>query len=89
MAIILATTLSFTRAVESSELKDRLRENGFEVIMTDMRPPFLFDTNDVFAVVAGEPKLGEYEFSQFPHLKIVARFGRGLDNIDVAYAKKK
>lgn len=87
---ILATTSSFIRAVDLYSLKDEISGKNFSVILADtLKQPFSFDPNEVVAIAAGEPKLGAEELKYFPNLKIIARFGRGLDNIDVAYAKDR
>ncbi|MBI2056304.1 MAG: 3-phosphoglycerate dehydrogenase [Candidatus Sungbacteria bacterium] len=90
MPIILATTHSFVRAVENLNLKSDIEARGFfyrEVAI--LASPFSFDPADVVAIAAGEPKLGASELSHFPNLKIIARFGRGLDNIDIACAQSR
>lgn len=89
-SLILTTTQSFLRAVENSELKKEIEQAGFSVVFADsLQLPFFFAPEEIFAIVAGEPEISADAVHCFPNLKIIARFGRGLDAIDVITAKAK
>ena len=55
----------------------------------ELKPPFSAVPEEVFALVAGEPEIRADALNLFPNLKLIARFGRGLDRIDVSAAKEK
>ena len=86
--LILSTTASFSKTVETTDLKNRLAEAGCEVVLHDsFEPPFPFDAERVVAIVAGHTPKGEMLFvgpkeaAHFPHLKVVSPFGVGTNHI--------
>lgn len=87
--ILLTTTASFSKTVETSELKKFLAERGIEVILQEnLDPPFSFDEKEVFGLVAGHVPTGKMlhvgpkEAAKFPNIKLVMPFGVGIDHID-------
>ncbi len=72
---------------------DRLREAGFEVVHSGLdRLPNEAELIDllpgVYATIAGGEPYTEKVFASAPELKIVARFGVGYDQVDVAAATR-
>tara|TARA_Y100000741_G_scaffold364992_2_gene358304 strand:+ start:450 stop:851 length:402 start_codon:yes stop_codon:yes gene_type:complete len=49
----------------------------------------IFKNMSVIAILAGLEKLNKKEIDKYPNLKIISRFGTGVDNIDLDYAKIK
>ena len=47
------------------------------------------DKKKVVAIIAGLEKFEKKEIDNYPNLKIISRFGTGVDNIDLDYVKKK
>lgn len=77
-----------------SSAKKLLEDNGHEVILnkSDM-PYYSFDdlkelVGDVDAAIIGMDTWNEEVFKISPKLKVIARFGVGVDNIDLNAAKK-
>lgn len=75
-----------------SEAKDLFEKNGFEVIENKFGRPYspselMTVVPDMDAVVAGVDTWDEKIFQITPKLKIIARFGVGVDNIDLNAAK--
>lgn len=73
--------------------KKILEDNGFEIIENPHGRPIRFEEikeviTDVCAVVAGVDTWDEEVFQIAPELKIISRFGVGVDNIDVTKAKE-
>jgi D-3-phosphoglycerate dehydrogenase / 2-oxoglutarate reductase len=76
-----------------SEAKKLLQENGCEVIENPHNRPMTFHEleeiiSDIDAVVAGVDTWDESVFSIAPKLKVIARFGVGVDNIDLEKASE-
>lgn len=70
-----------------------LENNSFEVIESTFGRPLTFSelreaVQDIDAVVAGVDTWNEDIFKISPKLKVLARFGVGVDNIDLAKAKE-
>lgn len=79
-------------SVYCAEAKDLLEKNGFQIIENTLGRPFTFDelkriVPDIDAVVAGVDQWSEPMFRLAPKLKIIVRFGVGVDNIDLKAAK--
>ena len=80
-------------SVYCPEAKKMLVENGFEVIEYILGRPFTFDEikgeiHDVDAVIAGADTWNEDVFKVAPKLKVISRFGVGVDNIDLDKARE-
>lgn len=72
--------------------KKLLTENGIEVVENPHGRPFTREellqlVSDIDGVVVGVDTWNEEIFSHAPKLKAMARFGVGVDNIDLAAAK--
>ena len=70
-----------------------LEENGFEIVENTHGRPFTFEelkglVGDISAVVAGVDTWDEAVFKLAPELKVISRFGVGVDNIDISKAKE-
>ncbi|WP_226553671.1 phosphoglycerate dehydrogenase [Celeribacter naphthalenivorans] len=88
---VLVTATNFSELCK--EAKALLLENGCDVIENDFGRPMTFDelkdrVADVDAVVAGVDDWNEDVFKIAPNLKAIARFGVGVDNIDIETARK-
>lgn len=75
------------------EAKKLLEEGGCEIIENRVGRPHTFEelvplVADIDGVVAGVDMWDEAVFRLAPKLKVIARFGVGVDNIDVAKAKE-
>lgn len=73
--------------------KKILEDNGFEVVENPHGRPFTFEelkdlVGDISAVVAGVDTWNEDVFKLAPQLKVISRFGVGVDNIDIPKAKE-
>ena len=73
--------------------KKLLEDNGFEIDENMLGRPLEFDdlkdkVSDIGAVIAGVDVWGEDLFKLAPELKVVTRFGVGIDNFDLEAAKK-
>jgi D-3-phosphoglycerate dehydrogenase len=75
------------------EAKRLLEEGGCEIIENRVGRPHTFEelvplVGDIDGVVAGVDTWDEEVFKLAPRLKAIARFGVGVDNIDLAKAKE-
>jgi D-3-phosphoglycerate dehydrogenase len=73
--------------------KALLESRGFEIVENEFGRPMTFEelkerVPEVCAVVVGVDTWNERVFELAPKLKIMGRFGIGVDNIDLAAAKK-
>src|SRR5208282_1004377 len=87
--LVTATNYS-TLCCESRVLFEK---NGWQVIENIFGRPMTFDelkerVGDIDAVVAGVDTWNEAVFQLAPKLKIISRFGVGVDNIDVEAARR-
>src|SRR3989338_5979832 len=88
--IIITNSPAFFRIVENSDLKSRFKkENLLLYLLEDIKKPFDFDPKIVFGIAAGDKKIGSKEMNFFPNLKVISRFGKGVDNIDSVAAKAR
>ncbi|UQZ86294.1 D-3-phosphoglycerate dehydrogenase [Paenibacillus konkukensis] len=76
-----------------SEAKQLLESHGVEVIENDKGRPFTFEelkevVHEIDGVVAGVDTWNEDVFRLAPRLQAIARFGVGVDNIDLAGAQR-
>jgi D-3-phosphoglycerate dehydrogenase / 2-oxoglutarate reductase len=76
-----------------AEAKQLLEDNGCEVIENPYNRPMTFEELQQFvphvdAVVAGVDTWNESVFQLAPNLKVISRFGVGVDNIDLAKARE-
>lgn len=76
-----------------AEAKRLLEEGGCEIIENKVGRPHTFEelvplVADIDGVVAGVDTWDEAVFKLAPKLKAIARFGVGVDNIDLAKAKE-
>jgi len=89
MKKILVSATNYSRYC--TKAKRLLVDNGCEVIENPHGRPFTFDelkpiVGEIDGVVAGVDNWNENVFRIAPRLKIIARFGVGVDNIDIARA---
>lgn len=72
---------------------DTLEKSGFEVIITHVAQaqlvPFINEHQITGLLVRSATQVGKDVIDGCPSLKLIGRGGVGMDNIDVAYAKKK
>lgn len=80
---------------QCAEGKKMLEDNGFEVIENTLGRPLSqqevwdYCTNEeVVAVVAGVDIWDEASYQKFTNLKVIARFGVGVDNLDLQKGKE-
>jgi D-3-phosphoglycerate dehydrogenase / 2-oxoglutarate reductase len=76
-----------------AEAKDLFERNGWEVVENTFGRPMTFEelaerVGDIDAVVAGVDTWNEAVLKLAPKLKIISRFGVGVDNIDVETARR-
>ena len=88
---VLVTATNYSKYC--SEAKKMLEEKGFEVIENPFGRPFTFPElekviHEISAVVAGVDTWNQDVFKMAPKLKVIARFGVGIDNIDLKKAKE-
>jgi len=88
---VLVTATNFSTLC--SESRALFEKNGWQVIENMFGRPMTFDelkerVGDIDAVVAGVDTWNEAVFQLAPKLKIIARFGVGVDNIDVEAARR-
>lgn len=88
---VLVTATNYSAICKNG--KKILEENGFEVVENPYGRPFTFDelrklVGDISAVVAGVDTWNEDVFKLAPKLKVISRFGVGVDNIDIQKAKE-
>ena len=48
-----------------------------------------YNRKNVIAILAGLEKFNKKEIDKYPNLRIISRFGTGVDNINLNYAKEK
>ena len=89
---VLVTATNYSRLC--SEGKALLEANNCRVIENDFGRPMTFEElskriGAVDAVVAGVDTWNEAVFSQAPNLKVISRFGVGVDNIDIEAARAR
>ncbi|WP_248930695.1 phosphoglycerate dehydrogenase [Paenibacillus hamazuiensis] len=87
---VLVTATNYSRLC--AEAKALLESSGCEVIENRVGRPHTFEelkelVTDIDAVVAGVDTWNEEVFKLAPKLKAIARFGVGVDNIDLEQAK--
>lgn len=92
MDTVLVTATDYGRNCAAG--KKLLEENGFRVIENPHgRPMTRAELGEflpeISAVVAGVDDWTDEVFSHAPRLKVIARFGVGVDNIDLAAAKAR
>lgn len=88
---VLVTATNYSKYC--AEAKKMLQDHGFEVIENTYGRPLTFSelkdvVHDIDAVVAGVDTWNEEVFKIAPELKVIARFGVGVDNIDLDKAKE-
>lgn len=88
---VLVTATNYSRLC--AEAKRLLEENGCEVIENKLGRPHTFEelaplVTEIDGVVAGVDTWDEAVFRLAPKLKAIARFGVGVDNIDLAKARE-
>jgi D-3-phosphoglycerate dehydrogenase len=88
---ILVTATNYSKLC--AEAKQLLEDNGCEIIENRLGRPFTFEelkdiVHDIDGVVAGVDTWDEAVFQLAPKLKVIARFGVGVDNIDLEKAKQ-
>ena len=89
---IAVTTSTFAK--ESAEPLEMLRAAGFEVVLTPHGRKLTRDEtvallDKVEAVVAGTEALDRAVLEQLPRLKLIARVGTGMENVDLACAAER
>ncbi|SFV30703.1 D-3-phosphoglycerate dehydrogenase [Devosia crocina] len=89
---VLVTATNYSRLC--SEGKALLEANGCRVIENDFGRPMTFQelsdrVGDADAVVAGVDTWNDDVFAIAPRLKVISRFGVGVDNIDVEAARAR
>lgn len=87
---ILIASTNFSKYCQ--EAKTLLEENDFEIIENTLGRPLAFEdlkplVSDIFGVIAGVDEWNESLFSLAPNLKVLTRFGVGIDNFDLESAK--
>lgn len=75
------------------ESKNLLESNDFEIIENTLGRPLAFEdlkplVSDVYGVIAGVDVWNEELFQLAPNLKVLTRFGVGVDNFDLEAAKR-
>jgi D-3-phosphoglycerate dehydrogenase len=88
---VLVTATNYS--IYCAEAKKMLEDQGFQVIENMRGRPLQFTelqkiVFDIDAVIAGVDDWNEAVFKIAPKLKIITRFGVGVDNIDLVKAKK-
>lgn len=89
---VLVTSNSFGRY--SQEPIKKLENAGFEVIRNKYNrmmdeEEFIKELNDVDAVILSTENVNKKVIDSSPKLKMISRYGVGLDNIDLEYCKEK
>lgn len=89
---VLVTSNSFGKY--SKEPVEKLQNAGFEVVLNPYHrmmneDEFIEQLQDVDAVILSTEKLNKKVIDASPTLKMVSRYGVGLDNIDLEYCKEK
>lgn len=88
---VLVTATNFSALC--AEAKSLLEENGVTVIENPHNRPMTLEelkdvVGDVNGVIAGVDTWDESIFQLAPQLKVISRFGVGVDNIDIKKAKE-
>ncbi|SKA29888.1 phosphoglycerate dehydrogenase [Consotaella salsifontis] len=88
---VLVTATNYSKLCR--EAKALFEENGWEVVENTFGRPMTFDelksrVGDIDAVIAGVDDWNEAVFKIAPKLKVISRFGVGVDNIDVETARR-
>jgi D-3-phosphoglycerate dehydrogenase len=90
MQTILISSRSFSRDTNNLPLdKDLLwvyTPKGKKLNETEL---LKYTNKDIIGIVAGTEQITKTIIDACPNLKVISRYGGGLDNIDTAYAKKK
>lgn len=92
MKRLLITPRGFSKVgLEEIEL---LKKNGIDVHYNDTGKPYSSSefkklARDVDGMIVGVEDVNEEIMSLSPHLKVICKFGVGVDNIDLEYAHKK
>ena len=86
---VLVTATNFSKYC--SEAKALLEREGFSLIENTAGRPLTFDEirdiiTDIDAVIAGVDTWNGSVFKLAPRLRVIARFGVGVDNIDLQEA---
>ncbi|SCM76514.1 3-phosphoglycerate dehydrogenase [uncultured Pleomorphomonas sp.] len=89
---ILVTATNYSQLC--AEAKKLLEENGCEIIENTFGRPMTFDelkarVGDIDGVIAGVDAWNDEVFAIAPQLKVISRFGVGVDNIDVEAARRR
>ena len=89
---VLVTATNYSKICQRG--KAMLEEKGFEILENPHGRPMTFEelkevVGDVYGVVAGVDTWNEEVFALAPNLKVISRFGVGVDNIDVERAKER
>lgn len=89
---ILVTATNYSKICQRG--KAMLEEKGFEILENPHGRPMTFEelrevSGEIYGVVAGVDTWNEDIFALSPNLKVIARFGVGVDNIDVQKAKDR
>jgi D-3-phosphoglycerate dehydrogenase / 2-oxoglutarate reductase len=87
---VLVTATNYSRLC--AESMDLFRRNDWHIVENTLGRPMTFDelkqsVSDADAAVAGTDAWDEAVFKHAPKLRIIARFGVGVDNIDVETAR--
>jgi len=88
---VLVTATNYSKLC--TESKKLFQDSGWKIIENGFGRPMTFDelqdrVGDIDAVVAGVDTWDESVFKIAPKLKIISRFGVGVDNIDVETARR-
>ena len=88
---ILVTATNYSQLC--AEAKTLLESNGCEIIENTFGRPMTFDelkvrVGDIDGVIAGVDTWNDEVFAIAPKLKVISRFGVGVDNIDIEAARK-
>ncbi len=62
-------------------------QNKFSIVFKGLNKKI--KKKNIIAIIAGVEKFSKDEIDKYPNLKIISRFGTGIDNIDIDYARKK
>jgi D-3-phosphoglycerate dehydrogenase len=89
---VLVTTTNYSKLCK--EAKAQLESKGWTIIENDFGRPMTLDeilprVGDVDAIMAGADNWTEQVFQAAPKLRIIARFGVGVDNIDIEAARRR
>lgn len=73
---------------------DLLKQRGIDVHYNDTGEPYSYSefkklAKDVDGMIVGVEDVNEEIMSLSPHLKVICKFGVGIDNIDLEYANQK